>query len=240
MKEFAPLFVGILIVFGLVCILYLIRKCYVKTRSAGATTALTTYTERATTTAKKRKKEATGLDALIYLIKLIFKAIWWIITLPYRVVKFFINREKPKEEKCVAYAPATATEPVYKRKYLLTKHEWDFYKHLKPIADKLGLAVLAKIRMADLVETVADTNSEYYRGFGKVKAKHVDFALARPENLYIELLIELDDSSHTEGNERDAFVESVYAAVGYKLLRIRNEIGLEDNIRTALGVKVVG
>ena len=190
--------------------------------------------------AKKRKKEASILDIIIAFIKLTFKALWWIITLPYKIVKFFIDRKKPKEEKYVVYTPATAAEPIYKRKYLLTKHEWDFYKHLKPIADKLGLAILAKIRMADLVETVADSNSEYYRGFGKVKAKHVDFALARPENLYIELLIELDDNSHTEGNERDAFVESIYAAVGYKLLRIRNEIGLEDNIRAALGVKVVG
>ena len=185
------------------------------------------------------KKRRGLIGDLIALIVALFKILWWTITLPVKIIKFFINRKNPKEKNTIE-ASDIAAQPIYKRKYLLTKHEWDFYKHLKPIADKLGLTVLAKIRMADLVETVADSNSEYYRGFGKVKAKHVDFALARPENLYIELLIELDDNSHTEGNERDAFVESVYAAVGYKLLRIRNEIGLEDNIRAALGVKVIG
>ena len=129
--------------------------------------------------------------------------------------------------------------PIYKRKFLLTKHEWNFYNALKPIADRLGLTVLAKIRMADLVETVAKTNSDYYKGFAKVKAKHVDFALARPENLYIELLIELDDNTHTPGNERDAFVEKVYSEAGYKLLRIRNELALEESIKEALGIKII-
>lgn len=145
-------------------------------------------------------------------------------------VPFFVQLSAPLIEDAA---------PIYKRKYLLTKHEWSFYKALKPIADKLGLVVLAKIRMADLVETVADTNSEYYRGFAKVKAKHVDFALCRPENLYVELLIELDDNAHAEGNQRDAFVESVYSAVGYSLLRIRNEIDLESNVKEALGVKII-
>ena len=165
---------------------------------------------------------------------LLFAAIVFVVVKICRYLDERINQTE-KEPQPIAYDVTK-----YRRKYLLTRHEWDFYKYLKPIADKLGLVVLAKIRMADLVETVADTNNDYYRGFGKVKAKHVDFALARPNNLYIELLIELDDSSHTEGNERDAFVESVYAAVGYKLLRVRNELALEDNIKTALGVKIIG
>jgi hypothetical protein len=191
--------------------------------------------------AKRRKKKEAGVFGIIIsFFALVFKLFWWVITLPYKIVKCFVDRKKTKDKDGEwIYTPPARTEPIYRRKYLLTKHEWDFYKHLKPIADQLGLAVLAKIRMADLVETVSDSNSGYYRGFGKVKAKHVDFALARPENLYIELLIELDDNSHVKGNKRDAFVESVYAAVGYKLLRVRNEIGLEDNIRTALGIKFV-
>lgn len=179
--------------------------------------------------AKKEK------NALVVLIKLIFKLLWWIITLPYQIYKLCT-----KGKKNAATVKAEAAAPIYKRKYLLTKHEWNFYKSLKPVADKLGFVILAKIRMADLVETVADNNSDYYRGFGKVKAKHVDFALAQPDNLFVELLIELDDSSHTAGNERDAFVESVYAAAGYKLLRVRNEYGLEENIKKALsGAKVI-
>ena len=188
-----------------------------------------------------KKKGKNGLEILIALIAGIFKLLWKILTFPYTIYKLCTKNKKATTTAVAIETPVlTSDAPIYKRKYLLTKHEWNFYKALKPVADKLGLVVLAKIRMADLVETVADSNSEYYRGFGKVKAKHVDFALARPENLYVELLIELDDNSHTEGNERDAFVESVYAAVGYKLLRVRNELALEDNIKAALGVKIIG
>lgn len=192
-------------------------------------------------------KKKTGLDALVYLVKFCFKLIgfafklvWKIITFPIWIYKKCTENksDEPSVEQLLVPSIEDAA-PIYKRKYLLTKHEWSFYKALKPIADKLGLVVLAKIRMADLVETVADTNSEYYRGFAKVKAKHVDFALCRPENLYVELLIELDDSTHAEGNQRDAFVESVYSAVGYSLLRIRNEIDLESNVKEALGVKII-
>ena len=185
-----------------------------------------------------KKKEKSGLSILVSLIAGLFKLLWKIITFPYTIYKIFTKKKKAAPvvvSDTVAPIQPNAAAPIYKRKYLLTKHEWNFYKNLKPVADKLGLVVLAKIRMADLVEAVADTNSEYYRGFAKVKAKHVDFALARPENLYIELLIELDDNSHTEGNERDTFVESVYAAVGYKLLRIRGEQDLEAKVTEALG-----
>lgn len=184
-------------------------------------------------------KKKTGLDALTYLIRSCFKLIGVAFKLVWKVLTFPIWIYRKCTENKNAEPSVDAAAPIYKRKYLLTKHEWSFYKSLKPVADKLGLVVLAKIRMADLVETVADSNSEYYRGFSKVKAKHVDFALCRPENLYVELLIELDDSTHTEGNERDAFVESVYDAVGYKLLRIRNEIDLENNVKEALGVKII-
>ena len=182
-----------------------------------------------------KKKRKSGLKILIALIAGIFKILWKILTFPYTIYKLCTKNKKAATNAVAIETPVlTSDAPIYKRKYLLTKHEWNFYKALKPVADKLELVVLAKIRMADLVETVADSNSEYYRGFGKVKAKHVDFALARPENLYVELLIELDDNSHKEGNERDTFVESVYTAVGYKLFRTRDTENLEQRIITAL------
>lgn len=134
-----------------------------------------------------------------------------------------------------SYQPPTTTDkPFYKRKHLLTKHEWAFYQELKEIADDFGYIVLAKIRMADLVEPVEHTQKEYYKSFAKIKAKHVDFALAKKENMYVELLIELDDRSHVPGNERDAFVEYVYALTGYKLLRYWDGQNLRQMITDAL------
>lgn len=113
----------------------------------------------------------------------------------------------------------------YSKKFLLTKNEYKFYKELKSIADELGLTILSKIRMADLVESNEQESFEYQKAFSKIKAKHVDFALADPENLYVRLLIELDDVSHEQEDriKRDEFVEKVYKEAGYKLLRVKND-----------------
>lgn len=127
------------------------------------------------------------------------------------------------------------SEPLYKRKYLLTKNELYFYKELKKVADKLNLSVLAKIRMADLVEPRSN-GKRFYQEFAKIKAKHIDFALCNPENMFIVLLIELDDGSHENGKtaKRDSFVEKVYSMTGYKLYRTRGTANLENGIRNAL------
>ena len=128
----------------------------------------------------------------------------------------------------------------YVAKALLTPREEQFYKNLKRAADRLGLSVLAKVRMADLVQPTADINrhkKKYYKYFGKIKAKHVDFVLCDPQTLAVRLLIELDDSTHNtkQGIERDEFVEQVYRATGYKLLRVYDSRYLEQKIGDALG-----
>lgn len=126
----------------------------------------------------------------------------------------------------------------YKKKLLLTKNEWAFYKELKPIADELNLTVLAKVRMADLVEVGETENkSEWQKCFNGINKKHVDFALAKPENLKIELLIELDDNSHnTKQAERDEFTEKVYIKTGYKMLRTRGTGDLKEKIKAKLNI----
>jgi hypothetical protein len=107
----------------------------------------------------------------------------------------------------------------YRKKLLLTNNELTFYRKLKPVADSHGFVVLSKIRIADYVEVIPGTS--YYKGmFGKISQKHVDFALARPDNLQIEYLIELDDVTHTsrDRRERDQWVNGLYATVGYKII----------------------
>lgn len=133
------------------------------------------------------------------------------------------NEIKVKEESLFV--------PAYKRKFLLTKNELYFYKELKRVADKLNLTVLAKVRMADLVEPKS-TGKAYYSEFAKIKAKHIDFVLCNPTNLYVVLLIELDDNSHNTSTttDRDAFVETVYNTTGYKLYRARGTANLEKDI----------
>ncbi len=122
----------------------------------------------------------------------------------------------------------------YKKKLLLTKNEWVFYKSLKPIADELGYSVLAKIRVADLVEVNVIDNKDYIKYFNKINKKHIDFALAKPDNLQIMLLIELDDNSHKNGNKRDEFIEKLYKQTGYKLLRVKGEANLKEEIEKSI------
>lgn len=128
-------------------------------------------------------------------------------------------------------------EYKYKKKYLLTKNEWYFYKSLKPIADKLNLMILSKIRLADLIDVAVDNDKEeYLRYFNLIKAKHIDFALAIPNNMKIVLLIELDDVSHIESKRQynDLFINNICKKCGYKLLRTDNDVLLEDKIKNKI------
>ena len=128
----------------------------------------------------------------------------------------------------------------YRRKFLLTKNEYWFYKSLKEIADKYGFAVLAKIRFADLVEVSAEADKkEYMKYFGKIKSKHIDFILCKKDNLYPELLIELNDSSHNKEDriKRDDFVKKIAEKVGYKMVFVDGTQNLEETIIKALEIK---
>ena len=164
------------------------------------------------------------------------------------------TQNTPKEEKTYqAQAPVTwevrykvaedlpAENVNYRRKPLLTDHERKFYYSLAPIAKKYDLCVLSKIRIADLVEPTAHAyreRSEYFHYFGKIKAKHIDFALCDPADLEVKLLIELDDWTHgtAKGRERDEVVEEVYRDTGYRLLRVYDPWSLEQKIREALDI----
>lgn len=121
----------------------------------------------------------------------------------------------------------------YKPKYLLTKTEWAFYKRLKKSADKFNLHILAKVRLADLVQV-----DNYFQGMGfkkyfaKIRAKHVDFVLCNPENLAVKFILELEDSTHhtAERAERDDFVDKVLKKCGYKVAHTYGEANLDELI----------
>lgn len=148
----------------------------------------------------------------------------------YRTVEE-IEKIKQVEEK-IDY---TGLMP-YSKKYLLTKNEWFFYKVLKQIANELGYTVLAKVRVADLVEVTAKDYA--MKGFylNKVVSKHIDFVLAKPENLQVVLLIELDDNSHDNSTkkERDEFIDKLYKQTGYKFIRVRGTGNLKEIIKEQL------
>lgn len=138
------------------------------------------------------------------------------------------TKEQPQAE------PQTLTIPYpYKRKYLLTKNEWQFYKSLKPIADKYNLQILSKIRLADIIEVIQPVDNRTWGiYFNKIKSKHIDFALANPQNLYIEFLIELDDYTHNRQKriDRDKFVDDLCVHTGYILIHSHGDVNKIQNI----------
>lgn len=129
----------------------------------------------------------------------------------------------------------------YVRKNLLTKNEWYFYKGLRPIAQKYNLHILSKVRVADLVTPQSTlSHSEWHTYFNKIKAKHIDFLLCKPENLYPVLAIELDDGSHSKQNrkDRDILVDKIFENAGILLVHLMGTGDLEILICDKLNLSV--
>lgn len=143
------------------------------------------------------------LLALLFLVLIIAAAIW-----------LYRKLHKPDLTK------------LYNAKTILTDREYEFYKRLKPLADEYGLSIYSKVRLADLIEPKPKAENPYWMEcFNKIKAKHIDFALA-DEDTAIVALIELDDTSHARPDrvERDDFVNAVLENTGYTLLRTYGEL----------------
>ena len=137
------------------------------------------------------------------------------------------NIEKDEEEKEIRKEKNDNFYP-YHSKMLLTKNEYYFFKKLKDITDEKNLQILAKIRLADLVEVNQGTK-DWNKYFNRIKSKHIDFAIA--DNMKIIALIELDDSSHEKDNrvKRDDFVNNVLSTSGYTIIRTKGETSEIEN-----------
>lgn len=114
---------------------------------------------------------------------------------------------------------------MYRSKPILTDREYGFYVKLRDLADEYELQIFTKVRLADLIEPKDRSDlSLWWECFNKIKAKHIDFALADRDTNII-LLIELDDSTHARADrvERDEFVDAILDNTGYTLMRTYGE-----------------
>ena len=94
------------------------------------------------------------------------------------------------------------------------------------MAEEFGLQIFTKIRLADLIVPKPKAENPFWMEcFNKIKAKHIDFALADDETCIVAL-IELDDTSHARADrvERDDFVNAVLENTGYTLLRTYGDL----------------
>lgn len=113
-------------------------------------------------------------------------------------------------------------EMPYKRKRVLSNHEKNFYKALKPIADELNLILMCQVNLSELVYIPKGTEN-YMSWFGYLRERHVDFVLCN-QDFSTAVVIELDDSSHDreKRKERDEKVNKILESAGIKIIHFRN------------------
>lgn len=146
----------------------------------------------------------------------------------------FLIKHKPKKDE---YYPNNDKFYPYNLRPFLSENEFKFYKALEPIANRYNYIIMAKVRLADLVEVKKGfNNSEYYSYFGKIKSKHVDFVFC--DNITIDpvLIIEVDDKSHNRPDriKRDQFIDNLFNEVNLTILHVNSIHNLEHQITKAL------
>lgn len=115
-------------------------------------------------------------------------------------------------------APTDGPLPYRLRDDFLSPAEQSFYRVLRTVVADRGI-VCPKVNLADLF-FVPGRDGQSHRN--RIDRKHVDFVVCDPATLRPVAGIELDDSSHARADrqQRDAFVERVFAAAGLPLVRM--------------------
>ncbi|MTI46678.1 DUF2726 domain-containing protein [Sporosalibacterium faouarense] len=119
--------------------------------------------------------------------------------------------------------------PYNRKKYLLSKAEYNFYKVLENAIDLNKYYICPKVRVADIIYVTSNPNRQRY--FNKIQSKHIDFLLCDKEYLTPKIAIELDDKSHNKSNrvKRDEFLDNAFDDAGVKLLRFRASYSYSPN-----------
>lgn len=137
-------------------------------------------------------------------------------------------------------AQSTGTTPTkqynlkryYKKDSILTQVEKWAYKILIETVPE-GYLVAPKVGMKDFVGV--KNGKDYYRHFGHIAQKHIDFLICRKDTLSPVLGIELDDGSHQKADrkKRDIEVSQIYNTIEFNVIHISTKIK-EDELRKSL------
>jgi hypothetical protein len=120
----------------------------------------------------------------------------------------------------------------YKSKYLLTKTEYSFYNSLKPICDSRKYLICPKVGLKDIVEVTDKSN--YYKWFGRINQKHIDFLIC-DDKLKPLFALELDDWTHTKekAQKNDDFKNALFSKINIPLKRV-NVSNTYDNLESVI------
>jgi len=112
---------------------------------------------------------------------------------------------------------------IFTKKRIFTNNEQEFFLCLQQVA-KDKCYIFSKVRLLDILRINDDlkyTNPDlYYSAFNKVAKMHLDFILITKDRHYIECIIELDDKTHINRTERDAFLNRVIETISFPFIRI--------------------
>ena len=104
---------------------------------------------------------------------------------------------------------------------LCTKTELEFYWVLRKVVGD-EFQIFGKTRIADLLKVRKGTKKRM-SWQNRINCKHIDFVLCDPEDLSIQVAIELDDPSHNRPDriQRDEFVNQAFDDAKLPILRIK-------------------
>ena len=133
------------------------------------------------------------------------------------IVDRIVDLLSDKDEK----AGQIASFPYHVRDDFLSPAEQNFYLVLKMAVGDWAL-ICPKVSLGDLFYAKSSKPSEYRTYTNKIDRKHIDFLLCDPRTVKPMLGLELDDKSHQrpDRQERDRFVEEVFAAAKLPLARV--------------------
>ncbi len=103
----------------------------------------------------------------------------------------------------------------------LTPSELNFFQSLRRAVGNRAV-ICPKVRLGDVVWVNVKDRSQAVGYSNKINRKHVDYLLCDPATMKPLVGIELDDKSHQreDRQERDAFVDGVFAAAGLPLIHV--------------------
>lgn len=157
-----------------------------------------------------------------------------IIILIFTVIILLLKDSFKSKSETNEILPKKTSEAMifpYRKKYLLSKNEYAFYRILKNKCDENKLLICPKVRLEDIVEVNTKQNINKYRGY--IRSRHIDFIIC-DDKLNVLCAIELDDSSHNTSKAKrvDEFKNKLFETVKLPLYRIRTSY--EENINNII------
>jgi|GEM_PF-195212 len=110
----------------------------------------------------------------------------------------------------------------YRLKGPLSPAEYQFYQQARDIL-RGKYMICPKVVLSELLAVTSTDRSVYQTALNKISRKSVDFVVCDAESMQPVYAIELDDASHDrpDRQERDNFVDHLFATVGLPLVHIR-------------------